>query len=108
MVTKEEVRVFNEMLSEKSDTLLHPSIKDFIKDQCLATLESEYEKVIMDPKCTEEQALEYILLFSTFGNWIAAILGCTMDEYYMATDVFIDLVGLSAESDSNDLSQKRD
>ena len=102
MVTKEEVRVFNEMLSEKKDTPLHPSIRDFIKDTCIATLESEYEKVIMNPECTEEQALEYILLFGTFGHWLAAILGSTMDEYNMATEVFIDLVGLSAKSDSDE------
>jgi len=92
-----DMKSFEALMASHQDLPLHDSIKLFIQDR-INDLQSEYDKIITNPKCTEADALEYITLFNVFGNWIAAILGCTMDEYYMATDVVIDIVGLSADS----------
>ena len=101
-------REYLEFLKEgHDDVLLHQSIKDVIQDM-IDTLQSEYNKVILDPSCTEYDALEYIMLFAVEGNIAATLLGSNMEEYYAAVDIYCALLGLYGD-DINEkvLSQER-
>jgi hypothetical protein len=84
---------------KNEDVLLHQSIKDLLQEM-IDVLQTEYNKVIASPNCTEYDALEYILLFAIEGNIAATKLGSNMDEYYAAVDIYADLLGLYG--DKND------
>lgn len=101
-----DAKKFYEMLREgRDDVLLSKSIKDLIQEM-IDTLQSEYDKIIANPNCTEYDALEYILLFAIEGNIAATMLGSSMDEYYMAVDIYCELLGLYGDKNEDTLSQE--
>ena len=89
---------FNKMMADRQDVPLHGSIKHHIQE-FIDTLQSEYDLIIDSPDCKENDALEYILLFNIFGLLAADMLNVTMEEYYMATDIMIHLLGIEARYD---------
>lgn len=89
---------FNKMMSDRQDVPLHDSVKHHIQE-FIDTLQKEYDLIIDSPTCKENDALEYILLFNIFGLLTADMLNVTMEEYYMATDVMVQLLGIEARYD---------
>lgn len=90
---KKEVS-FNEFFgADRSDNLLHPSIKKEIQ-KFIDMLQTFYEKKIEPTDATEIDALEYIPLFTINGALIASMLGVTYDEYLMAVDYMIRVLDL--------------
>lgn len=83
--------------------LLKKSDKDFIQEM-IDTLQEEYNKVILNPECTEYDALEYILLFAIEGCIAATKLGSDMDAYFTAVDIYCDLCGLYGDQDEEKIS----
>lgn len=84
---------FFQNLRKGKDIPLHDSIKDLIQEM-IDVLQQEYNKIILNPSCTEYDALEYILLFAIEGAIAASKLGSNMDEYFIAVDIYAGLLGL--------------
>ena len=84
---------FFQNLRNGKDVPLHNSIKELIQEM-IDVLQDEYNKIILNPSCTEYDALEYILLFAIEGAIAASKLGSNMDEYFMAVDIYAGLLGL--------------
>lgn len=80
---------FNEFFgTNRSDTLLHPSIKKEIQS-FITMLQTFYDSKIDVPTATEIDALEYIPLFTINAALVASMLGVTYEEYLMAVDYMI-------------------
>lgn len=84
---------FQDLRKDRSDVLLHDSIKELIQEM-IDLIQEEYNKIILNPTCTEYDALEYILLFAIEGCIAASRLGSNMDEYFTAVDIYAGLLGL--------------
>ncbi len=84
---------FFQNLRNGRETPLHDSIKELIQEM-IDVLQDEYNKVILNPSCSEYDALEYILLFAIEGAIAASKLGSNMDEYFIAVDIYAGLLGL--------------
>lgn len=103
MTEEIDQKVFFDQLRSSYDVPLHDSMKELIQD-LIDTLQSEYNKVILNPNCSEYDALEYILLFVLEGCIAATKLGSNMDEYLMAADYYAELLGLYGDVDEKDIS----
>lgn len=84
---------FFQNLRQDRDVPLHESMKELIQEM-IDVLQDEYNKIILNPSCSEYDALEYILLFAIEGAIAASRLGSNMDEYFVAVDIYAGLLGL--------------
>lgn len=84
---------FFQGLRNGRDVPLHDSMKELIQEM-IDIMQQEYNKIILNPSCTEYDALEYILLFAIEGAIAASKLGSNMDEYFVAVDIYAGLLGL--------------
>lgn len=68
---------------------LDEPLPDEMKSQILKSiksLEKLFKEDIDNPKATIETALYYLPLFNIHGLILSAILGVSMDEYYLITE----------------------
>jgi len=89
-----DIQMFNNYIRQNGEgDLLSQSKKELIQD-LIDTLQSEYNKIIANPECTEYDALEYILLFTIEGSIAATKLGSNETEYLAVASVYAALLGL--------------
>lgn len=89
-----DIQMFNSYIRNRGgDVPLHQAKKDLIQD-LIDTLQNEYDKVIANPNCTENDALEYILLFTIEGSIAATKMGSNETEYLAVASVYAALLGL--------------
>lgn len=106
MYTEEEF--YQATMNAHSSPLLHPSIKNFIKE-FLEIIDEEYYKVIDVPDCHEDDAIQFIVSFTIMGLLVADTLDITMEEYFKLTEIMAVMLGLMRdENGTEDIPHKRE
>ena len=90
--------LMNDLFPSHTDDKLSDSFKKNVKD-LIDMLQDFYETKINTPNATEFDALEYLPLFNINGLLLAALLDVTMEEYYLATDYMVRVLGLDDGGD---------
>ena len=96
---------YDSIIDGRSDVLLSEGMKKQIQD-LINMLQKFYDEQIAPPTCTENDALEYIPLFCINGALIASMMNVTYDEYLLATDYMIRLLGLEEAYNETVVSDK--
>lgn len=97
---------YDSIIDGRSEVLLSDSLKKQIQG-FIDMLQKFYDEQIAPPTCTENDALEYIPLFCINGALIASMMNVTYDEYLLATDYMIRLLGLEEGYDDKEISDER-
>lgn len=90
---KDLLTAYDDIIKGRSEVLLSQNMKDQIQN-LIDMLQKFCDEQIAPATCTENDALEYIPLFCISGALLASMMNVTYDEYLLAVDYMIRLLGL--------------